>query len=37
MANEVGDGELLMYALGRDFELGTLYDARKDNIISAGN
>ena len=33
MKSENSDGEILMPALGRDFKLGTLYNAQKDEII----
>ena len=34
MASESSDAEVLMPALGRHFQLGTLYNAREDEIRS---
>ena len=34
MASESSDAEVLMPALGRHFQLGTLYNAREDGIMS---
>ena len=34
MASEISDAEVLMPALGRYFQLGTLYNAREDEMRS---